>query len=87
MLRFVDDVFSEMTPGLDVAGANVKRVTPAPGNVEGYAARIKCGRGVQQRTAIVEVRFPRVAARERLSSVAFYASRARGGWIVWRLIT
>jgi limonene-1,2-epoxide hydrolase len=43
-------------------------------------------RSVQERTAIVEVRFPRVAPRERLASVAFYASRRQAGWVVWRLV-
>lgn len=86
VLRFVRDIYSEMSPGLDVSGARVVSATPAPGNVKGYTARVKCGRVVQRRTAVVEVRFPRVAARERMSSIAFYASRKRGGWLVWRLI-
>ena len=86
VLRFVAAVYSEMSPGIDVGGAHVTRATPAPGDVKGYAARVRCGRGVQERTAIVEVRFPRVAQRERLASVALYASRTPEGWLVWRLI-
>lgn len=86
VLRFIAAVYSEMSPGLDVAGAYVTRATPAPGEVKGYAVRVRCGLGVQQRTAIVEVRFPRVDSRERLASVAFYASRTLRGWLVWRLI-
>lgn len=86
VLRFVRDIYSEMSPGLDVSGARVVSATPAPGNVKGYTARVKCGRAVQRRTAVVEVRFPRVAASERVSSIAFYASRKRGGWLIWRLI-
>jgi hypothetical protein len=87
VLRFVRDTLSEMWPGLDLVGARVTQSTPAVGNAKGYHARIKCGRFVQRRTAIIEVRFPRVDPRERLSSSAFYASRTRAGWLVWRLVT
>lgn len=86
VLGFVRDTVSEMWPGLDLAGARVTLVTLAPESPKGYTARVKCGRAVQRRTAVVEVRFPRVESRERLSSSAFYASRTRAGWRVWRLI-
>lgn len=86
VLRFVRDTLSEMWPGLDLVGVRVTRLTPASENVKGFTARVKCGRVVQHRTAVIEVRFPRVDSGERLSSSAFYASRTRGGWLVWRLI-
>jgi len=86
VLRFARSTLSEMWAGLDLAGARVTRSSLAVGQAKGYAARIKCGRAVQRRTAIVEVRFPQVDPHERLSSSAFYASRKRAGWLVWRLI-
>jgi hypothetical protein len=85
-LRFVREVFVEMSPSLDLRGARVIRATLAPGNVKGYAARVRCGRDVQRRTAVVEVRFPRIAAGERTGAAAFYVSRTRGTWTVWRVI-
>jgi hypothetical protein len=87
VLLFVRDTLSEMWPGLDLTTARVTRSTLAVGNAKGNAARVKCGRSVQRRTAIIEMRFPRVDAGERLSSSAFYVSRIRAGWVVWRLIT
>lgn len=87
VLRFVRATLSEMWPGLDLTAARVTRSTLAVGNAKGYAARVKCGRSVQRRTAIIEMRFPRVDPGERLSSSAFYVSRTRTGWLVWHLIT
>ena len=75
-----------MVPALDVRGARVTRVTLAPGNVLGYTAHVRCEREIQRRTIVVEVRFPRIAARERTASAAFYASRSRAGWLMWRSI-
>lgn len=86
VLAFVRDTYSGMSPGLNVEGARVTYATLAPGNVKGYAARIRCGHDVQRRTAVIEIRFPRVASRERVSSIAFYASRTQRGWLVWSLI-
>jgi ketosteroid isomerase-like protein len=85
VLRFVRDVYSEMSPALDITGARVTRAALAPGNVLGYAARVKCGRAIQSRTAVVEVKLPRVTRASR-SVLAFYASRTRAGWLVWRLV-
>jgi hypothetical protein len=87
VLRFVRDTLSEMWPGLDLTTARVTRSTLAVDNAKGYAARIKCGRSVQRRTAIIEMRFPRVDPGERLSSSSFYVSQTRAGWLVWRLVT
>ena len=86
VLRFVRDVYSELVPSLDVAGARVTRAGPATGNALGYTARVRCGRAVQQRTIVVAVRFPRVRAGDPAAAGAFYASRTRGGWLVWRLV-
>jgi hypothetical protein len=86
VLRFVRDVYSELVPSLDVRGARVTRAGPATGNVLGYTARVRCGRAVQQRTIVVAVRFPRMRAVDPASGGAFYASRTRGGWLVWRLV-
>lgn len=86
VLRFVRRVYAELVPSLDVAGARVTRAGPAAGNVLGYTARIRCGREVQRRTIVVAVRFPRVRATEPASAGAFYVSRTRTGWLVWRLI-
>ena len=86
VLRFVRDVYSELAPAVDVAGARVTRATLAPGNIMGFTARVKCGREAQRRTVVVEVRFPRVAPGDPAAAGAFYASRTRAGWLVWRLI-
>ena len=85
VLRFVRDVYSEMSPALDITGARVTRAALAPGNVLGYAARVKCGRTIQSRTAVVALRLPRVTPEHR-GRPAFYASRTRAGWLVWRLV-
>jgi hypothetical protein len=86
VLRFVRKTYAEMSPSLDMAGARVTETTLAPGNAKGYAARVRCGSEVQKRTALVEVRLPRVATDDRRSSLTFYASRRPGGWVVWRVI-
>lgn len=86
VLRFVRNVYSELAPAVDVAGARVRRATLAPGNIMGYTARVKCGREIQRRTIVAEVRFPRVAAGDPSAAGTFYASRTRSGWLVWRLI-
>ena len=83
---FVARVFAELTPGLDVRDARVTSVVRAARSPDGYAARVRCGRAVQTRTAVVRVRFPYVARTNRLSSAAFYVSRIRSGWLVWRLV-
>lgn len=85
VLRFVRDVYSEMVPAFDYTGARVTRAALAAGNTLGYAARVRCSLVVQRRTAVVEVRFPRVAPSDRAAR-AFYASRTRAGWLVWRLV-
>jgi hypothetical protein len=85
VLRFVRDVYSEMAPAYDVTGARVTQAVLAPGNVLGYTARVKCGRELQRRTAVVEVRLPRVTP-SRYAQPAFYVSRTRAGWLVWRLV-
>jgi ketosteroid isomerase-like protein len=86
VLRFVRDVYAELVPSLDVAGTRVTRAGPAVGNVLGYSARVRCGREVQRRTIVVAVRFPRVRASEPASAGAFYVSRTRAGWLVWRFL-
>jgi ketosteroid isomerase-like protein len=78
--RFVRTVYSELAPSVDVAHARIGRAAPAVGNVLGYTARVRCGREVQRRTIVVEVSFP------NLRPVAFYVSRTRSGWLVWRLV-
>ena len=83
MLRFVRDVYSEMVPAYDVTGARVTEAALAPGNVLGYTARVKCGREIQRRTAVVEVRLPRVTP-SRYAQPAFRVAHA-AGWLVWRL--
>jgi limonene-1,2-epoxide hydrolase len=85
VLRFVRDVYSEMAPAYDVTGARVTQAALAPGNVLGYTARVKCGVEIQRRTAVVEVRLPRVAPA-RFAQPAFYVSLTRSGWLVWRLV-
>jgi hypothetical protein len=85
-LRFVRDVHAELSPSLDVTGARVTRVGLAPGNRFGYNARVRCGRDVQRRTIVVEVRFPRVPFTDRAATAAFYVSRTSAGWLVWRLV-
>lgn len=86
VLRFVRDVYSELSPSLDVSGARVTRAAPALGNVLGYTARVRCGREVQRRTIVVGVRFPRMRAGDAAATGAFYVSRTRSGWLVWRLV-
>lgn len=86
VLRFVRAVYSQMSPSLDVAGARVASAGPAAGNVLGYTARVRCGRDVQRRTIVVAVRFPRVRPGDAAATGAFYASRIRTGWLVWRLV-
>lgn len=78
--RFLRGVYAEMAPSLDVAHARIARAGPAAGNVLGYSARVRCGREVQRRTIVVVVVFPRVRP------VAFYVSRTRAGWLVWRRV-
>jgi hypothetical protein len=79
--RFLRDVYAEVAPSLDVARARITGAAPAVGNVLGYAARVRCGRAVQRRTVVVEVTFPRVRP------TAFYVSRTRAGWLVWRRVS
>ena len=86
VLRFVRRVYSELAPALDVEGARVTSAGPAVGNVLGYTARVRCGRAVQGRTIVVAVRFPRVRAGDPAGAAAFYVSRTRAGWLVWRLV-
>ena len=86
VLRFVRNVYSELVPSLDVAGARVTSAGPAVGNALGYTARVRCGREVQRRTIVVAVRFPRVQAGDPAAVGAFYVSRTRAGWLVWRLV-
>ena len=86
VLRFVRRVYSELVPSLDVEGARVTRAGPAVGNALGYTARVRCGRAVQRRTIVVAVRFPRVRAGDPAGAAAFYVSRTRAGWLVWRLV-
>lgn len=86
VLRFVRDVYSELSPSLDVSGARVTRAAPALGNVLGYTARVRCGREVQRRTIVVAVRFPRMRAADAAAAGAFYVSLTRSGWLVWRLV-
>ncbi|MGH3071238.1 MAG: hypothetical protein ACRDNB_03070 [Gaiellaceae bacterium] len=85
-LRFVQAAYSEMSPALDVRGARVLWTKPARGIAEGYAARVKCGPEVQRRTAVVLVRLPRIARGEPNALLRLYASRLRGGWLVWRRV-
>ena len=86
VLRFVRRVYSELAPSLDVEGARVTGAGPAVGNALGYNARVRCGRDVQRRTIVVAVRFPRVRAGDPAGAAAFYVSRTRSGWLVWRLV-
>lgn len=79
--RFLRDIYAEHAPSLDVAHARITRAAPAAGNVLGYAARVRCGRAVQRRTIVVEVAFPGVRP------AAFYVSRTRTGWLVWRRVS
>jgi hypothetical protein len=79
--RFLRDVYAEHAPALDVAHARVLGAAPAAGNALGYNARVRCGRAVQKRTVVVEVDFP--GARP----AAFYVSRTRAGWLVWRRVS
>jgi hypothetical protein len=78
--RFLREVYAEVAPSLDVAHARITRAAPAVGNVLGYTARVRCSRAVQERTIVVEVAFPQVRP------AAFYVSRIRTGWLVWRLV-
>lgn len=86
VLRFVRTAYAEMVPSLDVRDARVTSAGPAIGNVLGYTARVRCSRAVQQRTLVVSVRFPRVRAGDPAAAGAFYVSRTRAGWLVWRLV-
>jgi hypothetical protein len=79
--RFLRVVYAEHAPALDVAHARITGAAPAADNVLGYAARVRCGRAVQRRTVVVEVSFPRVRP------AAFYVSRTRAGWLVWRRVS
>jgi hypothetical protein len=79
--RFLRDVYAEVVPSLHVAGARISRAAPAVGNVLGYTARVRCGREVQRRTVVVEVAFP------NSRPAAFYVSRTRAGWLVWRRVS
>ena len=87
VLRFVRDVYSEMAPAYDFTGARVTRAALAPGNVLGYTARVKCGR---ERPTPHRGRRGAAAARRAgqiRAARAFYASRTRAGWLVWRLVS
>jgi hypothetical protein len=86
VLRFVRRVYSELAPSLDVEGARATAAGMAAGNVLGYTARVRCGHEVQRRTIVVAVRFPRMRAADPASAAAFYVSRTRAGWLVWRLV-
>jgi hypothetical protein len=79
--RFLRVVYAEHAPALDVAHSRITGAAPAADNVLGYAARVRCGRAVQRRTVVVEVSFPRVRP------AAFYVSRTRAGWLVWRRVS
>jgi hypothetical protein len=87
VVSFIQNVYKEMIPGLDIRGARVAPAKPAPGVRDGYTARVRCSRAIQRRTAIVCVTFPRVQTADRLRSVAFYVSRTPSRWLVWRVIT
>jgi hypothetical protein len=81
-LRFVAGPWARANPEMDVRGAS-GRAGLAPRNVRGGYARIKCGRTVWRRTAVVFVRLPRMGWSASLSSPVFYASRTSRGWLVW----
>ena len=63
-------------------GAN-GRAALAPRTERGGYAKIKCGRTVWRRTAVVFVQLPETGWSASLSSPIFYASRTSRGWIVW----
>jgi hypothetical protein len=86
VLRFIRGVYSGLAPSLDVTGARVTEASPAVGNPLGYNARVRCSRAVQRRTVVVAVRFPRMRAGDPAGAAAFYVSRTRSGWLVWRLV-
>lgn len=82
VLRFVAGPWLKANPGTDVRGASA-RAALAPKTVRGGYARIKCGRTVWRRTAVVFVGLPGMAPSASLSSPVFYASRTARGWLVW----
>jgi len=86
VVSFLRTTFGEMVPGLDLRDARVSAARPAPGHLESYTARVRCGLRIQRRTSLVRVTFPHVPATESLHSAAFYVSWLPGRWLVWRLI-
>jgi hypothetical protein len=84
VMWFVRVLYPDLNGGdVDVRGARAVRMALGTETVRGGYARIKCGRGMRKRTAVVFVQLPAMAPSASLSSAVFYASRTSRGWVVW----
>jgi len=84
VMWFVRAVYPDLNGAdVDVRGARAVRTALGTQTVRGAYARIKCGRGMRKRTAVVFVQLPAMAPSASLSSAVFYASRTSRGWVVW----
>ena len=83
--RFLRDVYAEMAPSLDVAHARITRADAAVGNVLGYAPRVAAAAGFRDGRSS-SLLLPRVPSGDPPGGAAFYVSRTRAGWLVWRRV-
>jgi hypothetical protein len=72
--------------GLDVKGATVawSKVATAAGPRGGEVA-FQCGKKIQARTIVVELRFPKERPSASLSEGVVFVSRFTGGYQVWEV--
>ncbi len=71
---------------LDVRGATVlwSRLAVAAGP-RGEEVAVQCGRHIQARTVVVELRFPRELPSSSLAEGVLFISRLRDGYKVWEV--
>lgn len=72
--------------GLDVSGAKVLWAKPADAaGPRGGEVAYQCGKTVQARTVVVELRFPRELPSTSLSQGVVFVSRFKRGYAVWEV--
>ncbi|MGA2165772.1 MAG: hypothetical protein ABSH36_15075 [Solirubrobacteraceae bacterium] len=76
----------ERYKGLDVSGATVVWSKVATGaGVRGGEVAFQCGKTIQARTIVVELRFPKELPSSSLSEGVVFVSRFKGGYKVWEV--
>jgi hypothetical protein len=72
--------------GLNVKGAKVVWSKPATkAGPRGSEVAYQCGRAIQAKTVVVELRFPRELPSASLSESVVFVSRFKGGYRVWEV--